>query len=138
MTEVINSIKKLALEISEAIKTKDTGKVDSQNASGDIQAKLDVISDEIVEKYLTKVSSVIEIISEEKSEPISVNENGKYYVAYDPLDGSSLIDVNLSVGSIFGIYKGGYNGENIVAAVYVVYGPRVEWLSQEIRWSFLD
>ena len=126
MTEVINSIKKLALEISEAIKTKDTGKVDSQNASGDIQAKLDVISDEIVEKYLTKVSSVIEIISEEKSEPISVNENGKYYVAYDPLDGSSLIDVNLSVGSIFGIYKGGYNGENIVAAVYVVYGPRVE------------
>ena len=126
MTEIINSIKKLALEISEAIKTKDTGKVDSQNASGDIQAKLDVISDEIVEKYLTKVSSVIEIISEEKSEPISVNENGKYYVAYDPLDGSSLIDVNLSVGSIFGIYKGGYSGENVVAAVYVVYGPRVE------------
>ena len=126
MTEIINSIKKLALEISEAIKTKDTGKVDSQNSSGDIQVKLDVISDEIVEKHLCKVSSVIEIISEEKAEPVRVNESGKYYVAYDPLDGSSLIDVNLSVGSIFGIYKGGYSGENVVAAVYVVYGPRVE------------
>ena len=126
MAEIINSIKNIAIEISEAIKTKDTGKVDSQNASGDIQVKLDVISDEIVEKHLMNVSSIIEIISEEKSEPVIINNDGEYYIAYDPLDGSSLIDVDLSVGSIFGIYKGGYSGENIVAAVYVVYGPRVE------------
>ena len=125
MTEIINSIKKIAIEISEAIKTKDTGKVETQNASGDIQVKLDVISDEIVEKYLLKTSSVKEIISEEKEEPVTKDE-GKYLVAYDPLDGSSLIDVDLSVGSIFGIYEDGYNGENIKAAVYVVYGPRVE------------
>ena len=125
MTEIIDSIKKIALEISDAIKTKDTGKVESTNASGDIQVKLDVISDKIVEKYLLNSSSVKEIISEEKEEPIT-KENGKYLVAYDPLDGSSLIDVNLSVGSIFGIYENGYNGENIKAAVYVVYGPRVE------------
>jgi len=126
MTEIINSIQKIAIEIKDAIKTKDTGKVETQNASGDIQVKLDVISDEIVEKHLLKTSSVIEIISEEKEDAMPVNENGKYFVAYDPLDGSSLIDVDLSVGSIFGIYKGGYSGENIVAAVYVVYGPRVE------------
>jgi len=126
MTEIINSIQKIAIEIKEAIKTKDTGKVESQNASGDVQVKLDVISDEIVEKHLLKTSSVIEIISEEKEDAMPANPNGKYYVAYDPLDGSSLIDVDLSVGSIFGIYKGGYSGENIVAAAYVVYGPRVE------------
>ena len=126
MTEIIKTIEKIALEISEAIKTKDTGKVQTQNASGDIQVKLDVISDEIVEKHLLKTSSVCEIISEEKEEPMPGNKEGKYKVAYDPLDGSSLIDVNLSVGSIFGIYKGDYSGENIVAAVYVVYGPRVE------------
>ncbi len=126
MTEIINSIQKIAVEIKDAIKTKDTGKVETQNSSGDIQVKLDVISDEIVEKYLLKTSSVIEIISEEKEDAMPGNPNGKYFVAYDPLDGSSLIDVDLSVGSIFGIYKGGYSGENIVAAVYVVYGPRVE------------
>ena len=126
MTEIINSIQKIAIEIKDAIKTKDTGKVESQNASGDIQVKLDVISDEIVERHLLKTSSVIEIISEEKEDAMPANANGKYFVAYDPLDGSSLIDVNLSVGSIFGIYKGGYSGQNIVAAVYVVYGPRVE------------
>jgi fructose-1,6-bisphosphatase I len=126
MTEIINSIKKIAMEIKDAIKTKDTGKVETQNASGDIQVKLDVISDEIVEKHLLKTSSVIEIISEEKEDAMPANPEGKYFVAYDPLDGSSLIDVDLSVGSIFGIYKGGYSGENIVAAAYVVYGPRVE------------
>ncbi len=125
MTEIIESIKKIALEISEAIKTKDTGKMDTQNACGDVQVKLDVISDEIVEKYLLATSSVKEIMSEEKEAPVKKNE-GKYLVAYDPLDGSSLIDVDLSVGSIFGIYENGYNGEDIKAAAYVVYGPRVE------------
>ncbi|WP_456471141.1 class 1 fructose-bisphosphatase [Caminibacter sp.] len=125
MTEIIKAIENTAKEIYESIKTKDTGKVDTSNASGDVQVKLDVISDEIVEKNLLKVNSVKEIISEEKEDPIT-KENGKYLVAYDPLDGSSLIDVDLSVGSIFGIYENDYKGENIKAAVYVVYGPRVE------------
>jgi fructose-1,6-bisphosphatase I len=126
MTEIIEKIKSIAVEISEAIKTKDTGKADSCNVSGDVQVKLDVISDEIVERHLSCVNSINEIISEEKEEPVKINENGKYLIAYDPLDGSSLIDVDLSVGSIFGIYKGDYTGENIIAAVYVVYGPRLE------------
>ena len=126
MTEIIKTIENIAKEIAKAVETKDTSKAETQNASGDIQVKLDVISDEIVEKYLSKVSSIAEIMSEEKEHPVKINEKGEYLVAYDPLDGSSLIDVNLSVGSIFGIYKGDYHGPNIVAAVYVVYGPRVE------------
>jgi len=48
MTEIIENIKKLAVEINYAIKTKDTGKAQTQNSSGDIQVKLDVISDKIV------------------------------------------------------------------------------------------
>ena len=46
------------------------------------------------------------LISEEKEGLLELNENGVYTVCYDPLDCSSLADVNLSVGSIFGIYKG--------------------------------
>jgi fructose-1,6-bisphosphatase I len=126
MTEIFEKIKDIAVEISEAIKTKDTGYADSCNVSGDVQVKLDVISDEIVEKHLSCLNSVNEIISEEKEEPVKINENGEYLIAYDPLDGSSLIDVNLSVGTIFGIYKGDYTGENIVASGYIVYGPRLE------------
>jgi len=55
-----------------------------------------------------------------------MNAEAEYYVAFDPLDGSSLIDVNLSVGSIFGIYKGSFSVKDLVAACYVVYGPRTE------------
>ena len=126
MTDIINAIKKCAIRINEAIKYEDTSKAESENKSGDIQVKLDVISDEIIEEELAKVADIKEIVSEEKEDALKLNENGKYFVAYDPLDGSSLIDVNLSVGSIFGIYKNSYDGANIVAAVYVVYGPRVE------------
>ncbi|NPA55930.1 MAG: class 1 fructose-bisphosphatase [Epsilonproteobacteria bacterium] len=126
MTEIINAIKKAAIKINEAIKYEDTSKINSTNSSGDEQVKLDVISDEIIEKEFSTVSSICEIISEEKDSIVKINPAGKYLVAYDPLDGSSLIDVNLSVGSIFGIYKNSFDGENIVASVYVVYGPRVE------------
>ena len=126
MTDIINAIQKCAIQINEAIKYEDTSKAETENKSGDVQVKLDVISDEIIEKELAKIADIKEIVSEEKEDALKLNENGKYLIAYDPLDGSSLIDVNLSVGSIFGIYKNSYDGSNIVAAVYVVYGPRVE------------
>jgi fructose-1,6-bisphosphatase I len=126
MTEIIKAIENIAMQINEAIKYEDTSKANSENSSGDVQVKLDVISDEIVEKELAKVDVVKEIVSEEKDDILPLHKDGEYLVAYDPLDGSSLIDVDLSVGSIFGIYKNSYDGANLVSAVYVVYGPRVE------------
>ncbi|WP_258864169.1 MULTISPECIES: class 1 fructose-bisphosphatase [unclassified Helicobacter] len=56
----------------------------------------------------------------------TIQSEGIYIIAYDPLDGSSLIDSNLSVGSIFGIYKDSLESKNLVAAAYVLYGPRLE------------
>jgi fructose-1,6-bisphosphatase I len=126
MTDIMNAIKSAAIKINKAIKTGDTDKANSENSSGDVQVKLDIISDEIIENEFRKIESIKEIVSEEKENITSLNENGDYLIAYDPLDGSSLIDVDLSVGSIFGIYKDEYSGVNIVAAAYVVYGPRVE------------
>jgi fructose-1,6-bisphosphatase I len=126
MTDIMNAIKNAAIKINKAIKTEDTAKAESENSSGDVQVKLDILSDEIIEKEFRKVSYIKEIVSEEKEDVTPMHENGTYLIAYDPLDGSSLIDVNLSVGSIFGIYKDEYSGPNIVAAAYVVYGPRVE------------
>ncbi len=126
MTDIMNAIKSAAIKINKAIKTEDTSKAESENSSGDVQVKLDIISDEIIENEFKKVSAIKEIVSEEKEDVTPMHENGDYLIAYDPLDGSSLIDVNLSVGSIFGIYKDEYSGPTIVAAAYVVYGPRVE------------
>jgi fructose-1,6-bisphosphatase I len=119
MTEIFDAIKKSAIRIREAIEFDDTGYSNDSNATGDK-------SDIIVEEEFRKIPSIKEIISEEKEYKTPLHVEGHYLVGYDPLDGSSLIDVNLSVGSIFGIYEDDYSGPNLIASVYVVYGPRVE------------
>lgn len=126
MQEIIKAIEEASIEIKELIETGDTGKSDQENSTGDTQLKLDIASDIIIERIFKQLPTVKAIVSEEQEDIINLNENGEYLIAYDPLDGSSLVDVNLSVGSIYGIYKNEFNAKNIVASVYVVFGPRVE------------
>lgn len=126
MQTVFETIKDVAIKIDHAIKTEDLGYSDSENSSGEDQLKLDVKSDYIIEEAFKSVSIVKSLVSEEKEGVLELHEDGKYTICYDPLDGSSLADVNLSVGSIFGIYEGELKAENLVASAYVVYGPRIE------------
>jgi fructose-1,6-bisphosphatase I len=126
MQTIFETIKEIALKIDHAIKTEDLGYSDSSNSSGEDQLKLDVKSDYIIEEAFKDISLVKALVSEEKEGLLELHKEGKYTVCYDPLDGSSLADVNLSVGSIFGIYEGELKGENLVASAYVVYGPRIE------------
>jgi fructose-1,6-bisphosphatase I len=126
MTEIFDAIKRSAIRIRHAIENDDTGYSQNQNATGDVQLKLDIKSDLIIEEEFSNIPSVKELASEEKEHVEVLHKDGKYLIGYDPLDGSSLADVNLSVGSIFGIYRDDYSGKNLKASVYVVYGPRVE------------
>ena len=126
MQTIFQTIKEIAIEIDHAIKTEDLGYSDSSNSSGEDQLKLDVKSDLLIEEAFASVPIVKNLVSEEKEGLLELHANGKYTVCYDPLDGSSLADVNLSVGSIFGIYAGELKAENLVASAYVVYGPRIE------------
>ena len=126
MKEIIKAIEEASIKIKHLIETGDTGKSQSENSTGDTQLKLDIQSDEIIEEIFSKLSSVKAIVSEEQDSIKNINETGEYLIAYDPLDGSSLVDVNLSVGSIYGIYKNEFNAKNIIASIYVVFGPRVE------------
>jgi fructose-1,6-bisphosphatase I len=126
MNTIFETIKTVAFEIDNAIKTSDLGYSDSENSSGEDQLKLDVQSDLIIEKAFACVDVVKNLVSEEKEGVLELHEEGKYTICYDPLDGSSLVDVNLSVGSIFGIYEGELKAQNLVASAYVVYGPRIE------------
>jgi len=126
MQTIFNTIKEIAVKIDNAIKTEDLGYCDSSNSSGEDQLKLDVKSDYIIEESFKDVSLVKSLVSEEKEGILQLHNNGRYTICYDPLDGSSLADVNLSVGSIFGIYDGELKGDNLVASAYVVYGPRIE------------
>ena len=126
MKDIIESIKKSTIEIKKIIELGDTSKSDEQNSTGDTQLKLDIKSDIVIENNFKLLKSVKQIVSEEQDSIIDINEDGEYLIAYDPLDGSSLVDVNLAVGSIYGIYKNDFTGDNIVASIYVVFGPRVE------------
>lgn len=126
MQAIFEAIKQTAIEIQNLIEQGDTSKSEQENSTGDTQLKLDIKSDLVIEKIFAEVSCIKQIVSEEQEAIKHLHDDGKYLIAYDPLDGSSLVDVNLSVGSIFGIYENSFSGQNIVAAVYVVFGPRVE------------
>lgn len=86
-----------------------TGAYGKENIQGEEQQKLDVFADEVFIRALKNGGEVCGIASEENDDFIAFeNEksiNGKYVVAMDPLDGSSNIDVNVSIGTIFSIYR---------------------------------
>lgn len=126
MQEIFETIKNVAICISDALKYCDLGYTHNQNSTGDTQLKLDVISDEIITREFSKLSKVKALVSEEKKDPLIINKDSKFIIAYDPLDGSSLVDVNFAVGSIFAIYEDEISPKNLKAAAYSVYGPRLE------------
>ncbi|PAF47769.1 fructose-bisphosphatase [Helicobacter sp. 12S02634-8] len=121
----IPTLQKCALQIQELLKATPTHYLDSTNASGDQQLGVDVKADCLIEKELLDLEFVCGICSEEKSEAI-LRDQGTFLVAYDPLDGSSIIDANLSVGSIFGFYAGAFAADKLIGAAYIIYGPRLE------------
>merc|ERR1719284_1810374 len=116
------------------------GMAGDQNSSGDDQKKLDVLSNDIFINALLKSHACCVLVSEENDEPIIVPEEqaGRFCVAFDPLDGSSNIDCNVSTGTIFAVYErvshsalGSVSdilrtGNDIVAAGYCMYGAATE------------
>lgn len=92
-------------EISRAGLNNIIGEIGETNVQGEDQQKLDVIADIRFTRALRNGGEVCAIISEEKEETIHLNPNSKYLVSIDPLDGSSNIDVDVSIGTIFSIYR---------------------------------
>ena len=111
------------------------GAVGSSNMAGDQQQKLDVLANIRFTRALAKGGEVCALVSEESESFVDLNNNGKYVIAIDPLDGSSKIDVNVSIGTIFSIYRRKsapgtpisnddimQKGSEQVAAGYILYG----------------
>ncbi len=125
--EIISDIQAISIQISNLIIDGELGYSDDINTTGDQQLKLDIASDIIIEKALSSKPYVRALVSEEKDDALECHKDGQYTICYDPLDGSSIVDANLAVGTIYGIYAGDKpSGESLVASVYVVYGPRIE------------
>ncbi|PTD96087.1 class 1 fructose-bisphosphatase [Pseudothauera lacus] len=114
------------------------GNLDSSNVQGETQKKLDVLADEIFLRATHWGGDLAGMVSEENEAPIALppgHERGKYLLVFDPLDGSSNIDVNVSVGSIFSVLRAPTPGCDAasadflqpgcrqVAAGYAIYGP---------------
>ncbi len=87
------------------------GEVGNQNVQGEEQKKLDVIANDMLIETLTKESHCAGIASEELDDAIATHPNGEHLVLFDPLDGSSNIEINMSVGTIFSILPYHRQGE---------------------------
>ena len=72
---------------------------------GELQLDGDLLTEKIIFGVLQKASSVFGAVSEETPQMVPLNQEGEYIVTFDPLDGSSVVEANMAVGSIFGIWK---------------------------------
>ena len=137
ISSIIKSLANAAIKISSSIRNIKAEKIDSNNdkkinSDGDIQKPLDIISDEILISFLKK-SPAAGYASEEQEGHIDFKNNNNFIVLADPLDGSSNIDVNVSIGTIFSIMSKNnlplekafiQNGSHQKSSGFFVYGPQ--------------
>ena len=135
---VARACKTIATQINKGALGGVLGSVGSVNVQGEVQKKLDVLSNEILLEANEWGGHLAAIASEEMDDPHPIPHRypkGEYLLVFDPLDGSSNIDVNVSIGTIFSVLKAPDGvtepttedflqpGTKQVAAGYTVYGP---------------
>jgi fructose-1,6-bisphosphatase I len=136
LTTIADGCRDIARQISRGALAGVLGTAGAENVQGEQQKKLDVIANDILKSVLLAEPAVRALASEEEEKIVPADPNGRYLVAFDPLDGSSNIDINSMVGTIFSIYDvpGATPvaeadflrpGRQQVAAGYVLYGPSV-------------
>jgi len=145
--EIVASLEKCFIHISDLIRRTNSVKLgslaDSHNASGDDVKTIDVMSNDIMKEALSKCALIRTIGSEEEDEfHYTKFTKAPYLICYDPLDGSSNIDVNITTGTIFSVYEYDKNGKiadgrSIVMSGYCLYGGATQYvLSYNNKLSF--
>lgn len=137
--EIINLLEKGVKKAQEILEKPDAGSYTKlENSSGDTPIKADLALDKFLEENFLSLEKVKSVFSEEKETPVT-KENGSYLIAYDPLDGSSVMEANFLVGTIIGVYDKDYKAQNLVASLYVVFGHKIELvvaLEEVYRYAF--
>lgn len=136
--ELIPILEKSFLEIANLMRNQNTldlgDYMNEYNFSGDDVKQLDLMSNVILKTNLEKCNKVRCIGSEEDEElHYTKHEDAPYLICFDPLDGSTNIDVNITTGTIFAIYKYDNNnkiknGRNIIMSGYSLYGASTQYL----------
>jgi fructose-1,6-bisphosphatase I len=122
VAKIIDTIAETAPDVRTAILT-ERGHSDSVNPTGDEQLAADIRADELLEERLLGIGGVASYASEEREGVVT--GTGTLHVAVDPLDGSSNLEPNSGMGTIFSVYTEHppTSGRNLVAAGFVIYGP---------------
>lgn len=137
LTQLIHTLANTSKAISHAVRhgalAGVLGATEQENVQGETQKKLDIITNNMLKESLKGDNTVRGLASEEEDYIVEVGDKGHYLVCFDPLDGSSNIDINSLVGTIFSLLpapSGQLNeasflqaGRKQVAAGYVLYGP---------------
>lgn len=136
LTAVVNTCSTLSHEVAQGALIGLLGSAGTGNVQGEVQQKLDIIANDLLIDGVKGCKSLAGLASEEMELPVPVQGTGDYLLLFDPLDGSSNIDVNVSIGTIFSVLKKQdpnaplqtsdflLSGRHQVAAGYVVYGPQ--------------
>ena len=136
LDSITAACKDIAFRLQQGAMAGVLGSAGEENVQGETQKKLDVVSNDLLKTYLLDSGTVRALASEEEDDIVQGSKLGNYLVSFDPLDGSSNIDINSMVGTIFSIYEAPIAeqlttqdflqpGRNQVAAGYVLYGPSV-------------
>ncbi|MDU9797986.1 class 1 fructose-bisphosphatase [Helicobacter pylori] len=137
--EIISLLEKGVKKAQEILEKPDAGSYTKlENSSGDTPIKADLALDKFLEETFLSLENIKSVFSEEKETPVT-KENGSYLIAYDPLDGSSVMEANFLVGTIIGVYEKDYKAQNLVASLYVVFGHKIELvvaLDKVYRYAF--
>jgi fructose-1,6-bisphosphatase I len=132
---ILAATKEISFRVSQAHLGGLMGSTLDENIQGEVQKKLDVVANELFKDILLESGFVKAISSEEEDTSVAGNEEGKFLVSFDPLDGSSNIDINSLIGTIFSIHEAPKDmaaddsdmfkqaGDRQVCAGYVLYGP---------------
>ena len=132
---ILTACKEISFRVGQGALSNVLGSTLDENIQGETQKKLDIISNQLLKDMLLESGRVRTIASEEEDSVVAATEGAPYIVAFDPLDGSSNIDINGQIGTIFTIYRAKDNvpaeselqfsqkGTEQVCAGYVLYGP---------------
>ena len=132
---ILAATKEISFRVSQAHLGGLMGSTLDENIQGEVQKKLDVVANELFKDILLESGFVKAISSEEEDTSVGGDKDGKFIVSFDPLDGSSNIDINSLIGTIFSIHEAPkdaepsdpdmfkQSGSRQVCAGYVLYGP---------------
>src|SRR5690606_14939159 len=132
---IVDASKEIAFRVRQGALAGVLGSTQDENIQGETQKHLDIISNQLLKDLLLACPAVAAIASEEEDTVVVGRDAGIYLFAFEPLEGSSNIDINGQIGTIFRIYRSQdlipngselqfqQTGSQQVCAVYVIYGP---------------